>query len=69
MSTKWFCDSCGNELERNVVSTRLKGDHVLNGLRIEFQILVGTDGTWNKGELCISCLAEALALTLPDEIG
>lgn len=67
MSTKWFCDACGNELDTDVVGTRIKGDHVIKGLRIMFEVHVGTDGTWNDGDLCAGCLAEALALSLPVE--
>ena len=53
---KHYCDSCGKEVSRNVVSDRLHGDKQVNGTKIMWEVVVGTGTTWNNGDLCAPCL-------------
>lgn len=61
--TKNFCDMCGKELgeQDNVVSTRVKGQN----LHLFFEIIVGQNGTWNKGEYCRDCVFDSIAQSDP----
>lgn len=65
MSIKHFCDVCGEDINENVVSQRLKHDTLLRTrkggmVKVMFEITVGTEGTWNSGDLCRDCLFNAL---------
>lgn len=60
MAVKHFCDVCGDEVGWNVVTERLKDSTNLRGRKVEVEITIGIDGTWNKGDLCKSCLFAAL---------
>lgn len=52
MGYKAFCDKCGQEAERNVVSNRL----VISLDHWKIEIMVAHEGTWNQGVLCERCL-------------
>jgi hypothetical protein len=65
---KRFCDNCTVELtditNPNRVSDRIQGrvGHIM------VEVIVGTDGTWNHGDLCTTCVLDAVAqLTLRKE--
>lgn len=64
---KRFCDACGMEIDRNAVSERVHGEHNVRRkdkavpLRISVEVTVGTDGTVNKGDLCVGCVIDAVA--------
>jgi hypothetical protein len=60
MAVKHFCDVCGNEIELNVVRSRLKESTVIAGTRVDVEITVGISGTWNTGDLCKTCLFTVL---------
>ena len=71
---KYFCDSCGEEIERNVIGERVKNTTYLpsryaahKDTRILVEVIAGTKGIWNNGELCLNCLEWALKCVI-DEI-
>lgn len=56
-----FCDLCGNKIERNVIHDRIEFETVKKrpdgtDLKIMVKVMVGTNGIWNKGDLCSPCL-------------
>ena len=57
MSAKYFCDQCGDELSKKDYGRikRKKG-------RIEIEVLVGIDGTWNSGHACHKCVIDAVVI-------
>lgn len=61
-----FCDVCEQEittLNPSVVRDRLilERAHLrANRPKVSFEIHVAIDGTWNSGDLCRSCLYQAL---------
>lgn len=56
---KIFCDNCGDEMIRNYTAERLKLKKS-EGNRFFGEVQLGRDNTWNKGELCLSCLKRLL---------
>lgn len=56
MSSKWFCDGCGTEITRNYVSKRLQRKRG----RFVAEVMVHTDGTSNKGDICLRCLMDVI---------
>jgi hypothetical protein len=82
--TKYFCDSCGQELipERCVSRDqqgRLFGRRAIPDGRTMFvQVITGMNETWNHGHYCNACIERCLATALrsqdatvlvPDRIG
>lgn len=49
---KVFCDVCKEEIKRNFVSERFSPKKGL----IKLEVMVGFNGTWNAGEICLPCL-------------
>lgn len=56
MSIKTFCDGCGRE------TTAVSGARLCGGKtsKIQVQVLVAVDGTWNGGSVCETCVREAV---------
>lgn len=65
---RYYCDACGTEVSEreNVVENRPnKSDLFLNGKgRLCVEIISGTDGTWNHGQLCRACLLKLVRQVL-----
>jgi len=74
MSIKRYCDRCNGDVtesDKNLVDIRIKGTIVArentaegpkkNGLTVEYELMLGTNGTMNRGELCVACVTEILA--------
>jgi hypothetical protein len=55
---KYFCDVCGEETKRNYVQERLKP--VFSNGKVECEVIVAINGTWNGGVICEECLRDAL---------
>lgn len=65
--TRQFCDACGQEIQQNYVSTRLKGEHKIRRdgrtLVVAVEVVVGTGPAavmWNQGDVCRSCVIDAV---------
>ena len=56
MSAKYYCDACGEIINRNYVSKRYLPSKYLNHKNTALEVLVCVDGTWNDGDICWSCL-------------
>jgi hypothetical protein len=56
---KHYCDVCGYEIAgQNCVQDRL---HVLrrdDNIRVEVEMMVAINGTWNSGDICEACLRD-----------
>jgi hypothetical protein len=59
---KYYCDRCGKETTENKVSQRLTTT-IQNpkGGTIELSIILGINGVWNNGVICMDCLREILS--------
>ena len=72
MTIRYFCDVCDEEVKRNYVGDRPKGEAFIStptrGSPILIEIMSGTGGTWNKGVLCKSCLLKAAKSLLESNI-
>lgn len=60
---KYYCDGCGNELDRNYVSEKLLIKDAIGDPPCTYGIQVqagrsndGVSVLWNAGELCRGCL-------------
>ena len=51
-----YCDGCGTEVARNFVRQRLSRSK--ENFKVEVQ--VATDGVWNDGHICFSCLLRVI---------
>jgi hypothetical protein len=60
MMIKHFCDVCGKEITRNMVSERFNENCILRNKRVQVEIVIGVGSTWNAGDLCRGCLWEFL---------
>ena len=56
-----YCDACGKEIGRNVVSERFKPTFYRKGENWYAEVLIAKGATWNKGDLCLDCLKEFLS--------
>jgi hypothetical protein len=55
MSTKAFCDLCGEELKKR------DHDRVRRALgRVSVEVLTAVDGTWNGGHVCHRCVMQVV---------
>lgn len=65
MAIRRFCDVCQEEIDRNYVSERLKDDVFMSGpnvgTTVKVEVTLGLGETWNKGDLCACCAADAVA--------
>ena len=60
MSIAHKCDNCGKFFEgRSLIHNRPSGEVMLDRCNAKFEIICGT-GSWNGGDLCDKCYAEAL---------
>jgi len=61
MSTRHFCDNCGNELLSNEFRGRMVDGRLgrANG-GLMVQVITGWNGTWNDGEFCVHCIVQAV---------
>ena len=60
MSIAHKCENCGKYFEdRSLIHDRPNGEVVLDKCTAKFEIIGGT-GSWNGGDLCDKCYAEAL---------
>lgn len=65
---KNYCDGCGEELSRNYVTQRLENEHQFHFMQgpecksttARVEVMAGVDGTFNSGDLCLSCLYDAV---------
>lgn len=55
--TKYFCDGCGMPMAEAPHGNRIKRTFG----RVSVEVLVALDGTWNGGEICRSCVIQAVA--------
>lgn len=59
-----YCDGCGDDIETSAVSERIEGKHRRRGpsgsVDVLVEVIVGTNGTWNKGDLCRGCVIDAV---------
>lgn len=70
MSIRRYCDVCHAEIGRNYVHDRLKGTVRRAGDGVpatQIEVMLGTNGAWNGGDLCKACLAAALTQLLADQ--
>lgn len=58
---KRYCDVCGKEVQRSVTSERYRPSAQKQGVRMDCEIMVAIEGTWNAGDLCLSCLKDIVA--------
>jgi hypothetical protein len=58
--TKYFCDICEREIGRNFVSKRLERVGWHNDKKVQIQVTCGVGEQWNRGEICLDCLLEAI---------
>jgi hypothetical protein len=65
---RYFCDVCKEEIgpHANYVSERFKDFSIIDGTRIEVEIMAGTGGGLNKGHLCGKCLGKFLRFLFPE---
>ena len=60
---KRYCDVCEIPIVRNYVSNRLSGGTKMGDKIVNVTITLGVStmpGTWNSGELCLTCLKAAV---------
>jgi hypothetical protein len=57
---KHYCDACGSEVEKSVTSNRLRGCPMVENTGVNFEIMSGTNGIINGGDLCVNCLIKAI---------
>lgn len=67
MSSKTFCDICGDEMDgKNTpsggvdVCDRLGGNAKTGKNYVSFEITVGLNGKWNVGDICKYCIINAV---------
>ena len=61
MTNKTFCDICGNELTRNMVTDILIVESASTaGGGFSAEVLISRNGTTNVGDLCYDCLLRIL---------
>jgi hypothetical protein len=55
-----FCDTCGVEIDRNMVTDRYRPIKFfrgpLGGVKVMLEVLVTMNGTANSGDICLPCL-------------
>ena len=60
MSTKYFCDQCKTEMQKEEF-VRVKGSYK----KLSYEIIAGSNNkdrtTWNDGHFCHSCIRKAVA--------
>jgi hypothetical protein len=72
-----FCDVCGVEIVRNLVTNRLEGKAFLaqpladdqvrtTDIQVLVAVTVGVGTAWNHGDICIDCLHEAIGQLITD---
>lgn len=57
---KAYCDKCGKEVKRDYAGDRLKRRLAKEGVTIQIEVIAGVNGTWNKGDVCLDCLLDAI---------
>jgi len=58
-----YCDSCGEEIDRDAVTNRIKKRwSPRHRPSILVEVTAGTNGVWNEGDLCVVCVMQALDL-------
>ena len=60
---KWFCDVCGKETTDNQVTQRLKRTIWIpghGGNKVNIEIMLGLNSTFNSGVICKDCLLKML---------
>jgi hypothetical protein len=68
MGIKYYCDKCGKEITKqrpNVIADRI----VFKLGKYVFQIIMATEGCWNKGFLCLPCFKELVKTITLRNIG
>lgn len=65
---RYFCDVCKEEIDPNAnyVSARFKDFSIIDGTRVEVEIMAGTGGGMNTGHLCGKCLGKFLRFWFPE---
>lgn len=56
MTTKQFCDMCGEQISRNYASERMK----IKRREFTAEIMIQKGATYNQGELCRKCVMNIL---------
>ncbi len=57
---KRYCDVCGEELKRNVVSKRYMPQLTEAGVTVKAEVMVSVNHVWNSGDVCLTCLLRVL---------
>lgn len=58
MAIKRYCDGCDKEIVRSYASDRLVGGATLKNTTFGIEVMISSDGVANKGDICLSCVAE-----------
>lgn len=64
MSTRRFCDVCGDEIKTDEttaefdLTTRKPGG---GRVRVQVKVTRAVDGVWNGGDCCVPCIRRAVA--------
>ena len=57
---KMFCDACGAEIKRNVVTQRVRRRRTFDAMPVMAEVIVTINSVINAGQLCEECLFRVL---------
>jgi hypothetical protein len=67
---KRYCDQCGDELVKRNTRLIREDTRLLGKIDcLSFEIITGKDATWNDGDFCQYCIADAIALLVGKKPG
>lgn len=56
MSIRYFCDMCGEEIQKPTDANRIARQHA----NITVEVFVAVDGVWNGGHVCADCVVRVV---------